>query len=163
MSLLEWCQWLQDTEFGTGLRESLYLFSIIEGTHVLGLAMSVGAVMWFDLRLTGVKMRHQSVSEVFAHLKPLMVVGFTLMFVTGTLLFWANAARCYESTYFRIKVILLVLAGLNMLAFHLTIDRRRGEWDKAPTPPFPARLAGILSLVIWTGVIAAGRIMAYNL
>ena len=163
MSLLELCQWLQDTQIGTGIRESLWVFPIIEGTHVLGLALSVGAVMWFDLRLAGVKLRHQSVSEVFSHLKPLMAIGFTLMFVTGTLLFWANAARCYESTYFRIKMILLVLAGLNMLAFHLTIDRRRNEWDKAPTPPFPARLAGILSLVIWTGVIAVGRIMAYNL
>ena len=163
MSLHELCQWLQDTQVGTGIRESVWLFPILEGTHVLGLSLSVGTVMWFDLRLIGVKMRHQSVSEVFEQLKPWMLTGFTLIFITGGLLFCSYAARCYVNGYFLAKMALLVLAGVNTLAFHLTIDRRRAEWDKAPTPPLSARLAGILSLVIWTGVIVVGRIMAYNL
>jgi len=162
VSLLELCQWIQDTQIGTGIRESIYVFPIIEGTHVLGLALSIGTVMWLDLRLLGIAMRRQSVSEVFGQLKPWMRIGFAVMFTTGGLLFWANAARCYPSTYFRIKIVLLLLSGVNVLVYHRTIDRRRSEWENGPIP-LQARLAGLLSLILWTGVIAAGRIMAYTL
>jgi hypothetical protein len=85
------------------------------------------------------------------------------MIVTGTLLFAARAADAFASTYFRIKVGLLVLGALNVLIFHRTIDRQRERWDTAATPPLRARIAGLISLILWFSIIAAGRIMAYNL
>ena len=93
MSLLEVCQWIQDTQIGTAIRESLLLFSFIEGAHVLGLGLSVGTVIWFDLRLIGVIMRDEPVSEVFDQIKPWMFAGFALMSITGELLFWSYAAK----------------------------------------------------------------------
>jgi hypothetical protein len=161
MSLLEVCIWIHDSWIGTGIRESVYLFPIVEATHVIGLALSVGTVMCFDLRLLGLTMRNQSVSEVFGQLRPWMLGGFSIMFLTGSLLFSSVAVDAYSNTSFRVKMLLLLLAGINILVFHSTIDRRRHEWDKAPIPPFQARLAGLLSLILWMSVIAAGRLFAY--
>jgi len=84
------------------------------------------------------------------------------MFVTGGLLFWSQAERCYVSGYFLLKMILLALAGINVAVYYFTIDRTRDEWGKGPIPPMPARIAGFISIVLWAGVIAAGRIVAYT-
>ena len=162
-ALLRACEWLQSTEFATSLRESGYVYPAVEGSHVLGLALSVGVVMWFDLRLAGIAWKQRPVSEVFLRLRPLMFVGFALMFATGALLFSARATEAFNSFYFRTKMALLVLGGVNVVLFHLTIDRRRAEWDALQPPPLQARLAGIVSLLLWFAIIAAGRIMAYNL
>lgn len=139
------------------------MFPIIESSHVLGLAFSVGTVVWFDLRLIGASMRRYSVSETFGYVKPWMFGGFLVMMITGGFLFWSHALRCYESTYFLIKLVLLLLAGINIAVFHSTIDRSRAEWDKAPIPPLRARLSGLTSLVLWLAIVAAGRLMAYTL
>lgn len=163
MTLLEWCQWLQETAFSTSIRSSGYLYPFLEGTHVLGLALSVGTILWFDLRLLGVTMRRDRVSDVFNQLWPWMTAGFVVMVTTGTLLFSSRPADAYVSTYFRIKIGLLVLGALNVAIFHTTIDRQREQWDTAEVPPFRARMAGLVSLILWFSIIAAGRIMAYNL
>jgi len=163
MSLLDWFQWLQETPFSTAIRTSSYLYPLLEGTHVLGLAFSVGTILWFDLRLLGVTMRRDRVSEVFTQLRPWMSAGFLVMIVTGSLLFMSRPADAYVSTYFRIKFGLLILGALNVIIFHATLDRQRERWDTAEIPPFRARLAGLLSLILWFSIVAAGRIMAYNL
>jgi hypothetical protein len=163
LTLLQWCQWLESTDLATSIRESAYLYPFIEGSHVLGLALSVGTVIWFDLRLIGVSFRRESVSLLFAQLRPWILIGFAIMFVTGGLLFAARAGEVFSSVYFRVKLGLLLLGGLNVLVFHGTIDRRRDEWDSAPRPPLQVRIAGGLSLLLWFAIIAAGRVMAYNL
>jgi hypothetical protein len=94
---------------------------------------------------------------------PFSLFGFVIMFVTGILIFWANAERCYTSIFFRIKILALVLAGVNALVFQLTTYRSMAEWDKAPVPPLRARFAGLTSLILWISIIAAGRTMAYKL
>jgi hypothetical protein len=163
MSLFEMCQWIESSPSSTALRESIWVFPIIESSHVLGLAFSVGTAVWFDLRLAGVSMRRYSVSETFAYVRSWMFAGFGLMVITGVFLFWSHALQCYSSTYFRIKLVLLLLAGLNIAIFHWTIDRRRMDWDKAPLPPPQARFAGFASLLLWMSIVAAGRLMAYTL
>ena len=163
MSLLEICQWIQESQFAITIRESNYAFPYIEGTHVLALSLSIGTIMWFDLRLAGVLFRNQPVSVVFNQLRPFFFTGFPIMFITGIFLFIAHAAQCYSSNYFRVKLLLILLAGLNVLLFHSTIDRRRAEWDKSPFPPFQARVAGFLSLFFWVSIMAAGRLFAYYL
>lgn len=161
MSVAEWLQALERTRIGEVVRESA--FPYIEGTHVLGLALSVGTVVWFDLRLLGAVMRTRPVSEVFENLRGWMIAGFGVMFLTGALLFTAHATKAYANPYFRLKLALLLLAAVNTGIFHLTIDRRRAEWNDALTPPLAARAAGLASLVLWFSVIAAGRIMAYGI
>ena len=163
VDLLELCRWLENTWWATAVRESGYVYPFVEGSHVMALALSVGAVLWFDLRLLGWTMRDDRVSDVFRQVRPWMLLGFAVMFVTGVLLFAARATDAFASPYFRLKLALLVLGAVNIVLFHTTIDRRRDEWDTAGRPPGRARLAGGVSLVLWFAIIAAGRIMAYNL
>ena len=163
MDLLAYSRWLEDTWWATAIRESGYVYPFVEGSHVMALAFSVGAVLWFDLRLLGWTMRDDRVSDVFSQVRPWMFFGFAVMLVTGVLLFAARATDAYESNYFRLKLALLVLGGVNIVLFHTTIDRRRDEWDAAGRPPVRARLAGGVSLVLWFAIIAVGRVMAYNL
>ena len=130
---------------------------------LLGLSLLVGTIFLFDLRLLGVGLRRYSVSETFDYVRPWMFGGFALMMVTGASLVWAHAVQAYGSGYFRVKLMLLVLAGANIAAFHSTIDRQRVDWDHLPVPPLRARVAGAASLVLWFGIVAVGRLMAYTL
>ena len=156
------CQWLQDSSLGTSLRESIWAFPIVEGTHLLGIALSVGTLLVLDLRLAGFLFQREPVSGVTRAVMPVSMFGFAIMFLTGILLFWCQAVKAWGSVYFKIKIALLILAGINALIFELTLRKRLAVWDHDPVPPLHARLTGILGLVLWTGVICAGRTMAYN-
>jgi hypothetical protein len=158
----DWCIQLQATWFSTSIRESLLLFPYLDGTHLLGLAIMLGPSMMLDLRLIGVLWKRDPVSKVASRFLPITLAGFVLVISAGLLLFISEPVKCYESGYFRIKMGLIVLAAINAFVFHTTIDRRRSEWDTLLPPPAQARLAGILGLLLWTGVIFAGRYMAYN-
>jgi hypothetical protein len=156
------CKWLYWSSVGEGIRESVWVFPIVEGTHLLGIALSVGLLCWFDLRLLGVVLKDQPVSRVWEKVMPVAFIGFALMFVTGLLLFWAEALSAYHSVHFWIKMVLLALAGVNALRFESTAHRNMAEWDLAPVPPLQARLTGAFSLILWTAIIITGRTMAYN-
>ena len=162
-AILAFCTWLQDTSIGTSIRESTLMFPILEGTHLLGLAFMMAPVLMYDLRLTGLLWRSDPVSKVKWQFLPITIAGAVLMVVTGALLFWSEPVKCYNSTYFRVKVVALFLATINVFVFHTTIDRTTAEWDMTLPPPVRARIAGFLSMVLWAGVIFAGRYTAYNL
>jgi uncharacterized membrane protein YbaN (DUF454 family) len=91
-----------------------------------------------------------------------MFAGFVVMVITGVLLFYAIPVRSYQSVWFRMKVVLLILAGLNAWTFHNTVYRNVRDWDVTEAVPRRARLAGIASLVLWAGIIVFGRMIAYN-
>jgi hypothetical protein len=155
--------WMQNSGIGTGIRESIWLFPIVETTHVLALALSVGVLIWFDLRLMGWGMKHQPVSQVHKQVMPLAFIGFVIMTISGVLLFWSEPVKCYTSGFFRAKVLFLVLAGINAGIFELRTKKSIEDWDKYPVPPMKARMAGLISILSWAAVIIAGRATAYNL
>ena len=158
----EWCARLEATSLSTRIRESEYFWWFVEGGHLLALAMMLGPAMMLDLRLIGVMWTGDPVSKVESRFLPVTVAGFFIVVTTGLLLFISEPVNCYESSYFRIKMCLILLAGLNAFVFHATIDRRRSEWDNVLPTPAGARIAGILGLLLWTAVIFAGRYMAYT-
>ena len=166
MSLLSFlpslCETIQASRVGTDLRESIFMFPLVETSHVMGLTVSVGLILMTDLRLIGRVMRSEPASEVMHQLRPWMMAGFISMFLSGFLLFWAEAAKCYRSPTFRIKMIFLFLAGVNALFFETGIGRRVAAWDQVD-PPRRAKVAGWTSLICWTGVIIFGRWTAYGL
>jgi len=163
MSILAICAWLQDMPLATSLRESQFMFPLVEGTHLLGLALMMAPVAMLDLRLAGVLWKDEQATKIRNQFLPVTFTGFGVMIVTGLLLFWSEAVKCWSSKYFKLKLIVLVLAGLNALLFHSTVDRRMSLWDNDSTPPFRARFAGFMSLLLWTAVIFTGRYTAYNL
>jgi hypothetical protein len=163
MSILSVCEWLESTEVGVLVRESLYGFPILAAIHILGLTVSVGTLVWFDLRLAGVTMPRCPVSSLYRRLIPWTLVGFGLMFLSGLLLFTGFATKAYGNVYFRIKLTAIVLAGVNALVYHRMTERRIAHWNDAARPPMPARLAGVISIVVWTIAIMAGRMMSYTM
>jgi hypothetical protein len=162
MSLLPFCQWLAETSGSIALHESLYMYPLVESAHVLTLCLFLGMAIMFDLRLLGFTLVGVPMTEIRRRLGPWMVAGFIVMVMTGVMLFYAIPIRSYHSIFFRIKVVALMLAGLNAFVFHTTTDRRLEEWDRDPVPPRAARRAGATSLVLWAVIVVAGRMIAYN-
>ena len=163
MPVLSWCHWLQNTPFATGIRQSDLLFPLIEGSHIMALSLSVGLILLFDLRLLRLAFTGESVAMVMEQFVPWSLPGFAAMFATGLLLFIAQAEKVYLNTFFRFKLALLVLAGLNAWFYQVKFYPKMAEWDKVGVVPWGARISGALSLIIWAGVIALGRTMAYEL
>ena len=162
MSLLTLCEWLESTRWSIALHESQYAYSIVESVHVWALCLFVGFAIVLDLRLVGATLRRIPVSELAARLLPWTMLGFIVMVMSGVLLFYAIPVRSYHNVFFRVKLVLLLLAGINVWVFHSGIYRRVQEWDLAPRPPRRARVAGALSLVLWLAIIFSGRMIAYN-
>lgn len=160
--ILDFFQWMGDTWWSTGLHESRYAYDLIESVHVWTLCLFFGLTVMFDLRLLGWVMREVPVSEVARRFLPWTIFGFIIMVISGAVLFSAIPLRSYQSIFFRAKMLMLVLAGVNVLIFHSGVYRRVEKWDLAAVPPRRARVAGALSLVLWIGVVLAGRMIAYN-
>ena len=162
MHLVNLFQWLQDTAFSTWLRESNWPFPIIETVHILGLSLSVGTVMWIDLRLLGLGTSRFRVSEIVGQLEAWAIRGFGVMFVSGLLLFVAEPMKCYSTTSFRLKALMLVLTWLNVWYFHAKVYPSVAHWDEAAVLPWKPKVVGSVSLVLWFGIIVAGRWTAYR-
>ena len=155
-------EWLGNTPWSVALLESYYVWPLVESTHVLTLALFVGTAIMMDLRLVGVAFRGIPVSAFTGRLLPWTRLGFAVMVATGLLLFYSSPLRYYHNLFFRIKVVLLVLAGINIWLFHTRIHRTIHRWDDDFRAPRAARVAGLVSLVVWTGVVFSGRLVAYN-
>jgi hypothetical protein len=152
LPLLRLCQWLQQTPISVSIRESTWVFPILDAVHCTGIILVAGTIVIVDLRLLGFGMRRAPVSSLIAQVLPWTLSGFAFMFITGSLLAWAEPIKLYHSVFFRWKLLFLVLAGLNALFFHY-----------AALTPARARLAGAVSIVCWISVIAAGRAIGYEL
>ena len=155
-------EWLQRTAVAVSIRDSLYTFPVLESIHVVGLALVFGTIAILDLRLLGVASTDRPVSRLMADLLKWTWAAFAVTALTGGLMFSTNALVYFHNTFFRAKMILLVLAGLNMLVFELTARRTMAQWDASATTPRVAKIVATLSLVIWVGVIAAGRVIGFT-
>ena len=161
MPVNSFLQWLQDSSFSAALRDSTWAEPVIETIHVLTLTVFLGFTVLLDLRLLGFAMRHRRVSEVFEELNPPIIGAFLMMLATGALLFCGDPVAFYGTIFFRAKMIMLILAVLNILVFSSTLGRRIGQWEQDPNTPAMAKLAAVLSLVLWAAIVAAGRAIAY--
>jgi len=159
--LLHLCEWLAGTAIGTGIRESDNLFSVIETIHVLGITITAGTITIVDMRILGFVFTRYAVADVMRPLVTITWLGFLVMLTTGVLLFWSEADKLYFNTAFRLKLSLLLLAGLNQWMFQRTYAGRLANWNESFIPPARARFAAWLSLGMWAWIIVLGRAIAY--
>ena len=131
-----------------------WAFPIVESLHFMGLALSIGTIAIVDLRLLGIGMRRQTASQLAADLDPWTRSGLAVMLITGPLMFSADAVVYHNNPAFQFKMTCLLLA----LLFHFTIHRKVTRSDVSP---MAARLAGGLSLALWTAVVGGGRMIAF--
>lgn len=163
MSPLQLAEWLEATSIARWVQESLYGFAIVVAVHILALTISVGTVIWFDLRLLGVSMVGVPASKLYRQLWPWLLGGFALMFISGGILFAAYATAAYGNVYFRVKLTALLVAGLNAFVYHRVTERQIARWDEARRPPLRVRAAGLISIAMWAVAIVAGRMMSYTI
>jgi hypothetical protein len=162
MSILQMCQWIGNTPMSIGIRESTWIYPIIESVHVLGLTLFLGLLLLWDTRLMGIVLTRVAVSALWRQLFPWIAAGALIVAVSGTLLFVSDPVKFYGNVFFRVKVVALALAVANAAAYHLGIERRLAQWDTSAMTPRAARIAGATSLALWTIVVVVGRLIAYN-
>ena len=155
--VLAFCKWLEQTSIGAAVRQSLWLFPAIETVHLLGMTALLATIGAFDLRLVGFILRGARVSSLSRRLLPWAWAGFAAQVITGALLFSSEATHMVVNPAFRVKMILIILAGAHALVFHLATRRTIPAWDAKIPPPAAVRIAGLISLLLWIGVVAAGR------
>ncbi len=167
--LMEWLQYVPGaaegepwTSWSQLYAGSLHLWALTEGTHVVSLMLFAGTILMVDLRMLGVLFTYVPYSTLNNRVLPLTVFGFVLVFVTGLLLFYSNPLHYYHSVWFRVKSIFFLAAAANILWFHTRIQKTLPQWDNAPSPPTPVKLAAAISLVSWSLVIVFGRLTAFN-
>jgi uncharacterized protein DUF6644 len=148
------CEWLASTWLGMQVSENY--FPQIESIHVIGLAGVFGSIALVDLRLLGLANQRLSITYLSNQVLPWTWRSFFLAAITGTLMFIGNATTYYDNVPFRIKMVLLLLVGLNMTIYQFGTFRNVTAWDTGPTPA-GARFAGAASLLLWTGIVTFGR------
>lgn len=158
-AVLTWLQW---SVLGEIVRGTAFLYPTLESLHILGIAVLVGPAFTFDLRLLGVGQRLVSVTSAARYLLPISHIGLAGSLITGVALLSAQPIVVAGSDAAPWKLGLLLLAGLNILVFHRGAYRRVSEWTDAAVTPIAARAAAGVSLISWTGVIFAGRFLAYT-
>jgi hypothetical protein len=153
---------LEALPLALSIRESPWIFPTVETAHVFALTVVVGSIGMLDLRLLGLRTCDREVRDLAREILPWTWSFFLLAVFTGSLMFVAKAMTYAHNLPFQIKLVLLALAGGNMLAFHMTTYRSVSSWGVHATPPFPARLAGGLSLLFWISVVVAGRWIGFT-
>jgi hypothetical protein len=157
MSLLPFFQWCDSTWIGVTIRESKYLFPIIETVHLLGLTLLLGTTIVISLRLLGLGMRRQSVAQMAEDLAPWTIASLIVMLSTGVLLFLSEALKCYDSPPFRLKMALLLAAIL----YQFTIYRRFTQSSKTASMRIWPGVIAVISLGLWFGVGLMGRAIGF--
>jgi hypothetical protein len=156
-------QSLENAGFATAIREGSILFPWIECVHVLALTLVIGSIAVVDLRLIGLTSRDRGVADITAAVLPVTWTAFVCAVITGVLMFSSNATTYGPNIYFRIKMALLVLAGINMGVYHLAVSRGVAQWRTAQATPTRARIVGAVSLCLWLGIVAAGRWIGFTI
>lgn len=163
MDITPFLNTLEASAPAAAIRESLVLFPLVEAVHVIGLALVFGTIMIVDLRILGLASRQRVYRTVASELLKWTWATFALTALTGALMFITNPVTYFENGYFRAKMILLVLAGVNMLIFHFTTSGTMERWEDARPSPTAAKIAATLSLCLWIGIIAMGRMIGFSI
>ena len=156
MSLSPLWAWLESLSLASYIGES-WLFPFLESLHVITAAFVVGSILMVDLRLLGLAARSHSVSRITTEVVPWTLGAFALSALTGAGMFITRAGHYADNRAFQIKLVLLVLAGLNMAVFHLGTSRSMARWDGTAVTTGASRFAGGSSILLWVGVMLAGR------
>ena len=149
--------WLQASSLAVFIHKTPWAFTTIELVHVAAISLVIGTIAIVDLRLLGFASAKRPFTELAKAVLPSTWGAFVIAVLAGSLLFISQATAYFENTAFRIKIFLIVLAGINMLVFELITVRSVQKWELDQSPPLPAKLAGGISLACWVLVVIFGR------
>lgn len=159
----EYLEALGNSQIGVFMAENPSAFPWVETFHVMAITTVIGVIAIVDLRLIGVASTSYPVSRLTKSLLPLTWIAFACAVVTGLLLFSSQPLTYYDNFAFRMKMVLLVAAGFNMVVFHLLTMRGIALWDRDAPVPVAAKVAGILSILIWILIVIFGRWVGFTM
>lgn len=157
MDLLATFQWLEDTAIGAAIRESLWLFPVIEAVHLLALALLGGTILLVDLRLLGLGLRSEAVASLAHSTRPWLVGALLTMVATGVPMFLSEAIKCYYSPPFWYKMGFLLVATIYTFTVRSKVTRANPD----RLGPVWGRLAAVVSMGLWFCVGFSGRWIAF--
>ena len=143
------------------IAESAWAFPAIETIHVLAGALTVGTVFFMDLRLLGLASVKQRYAALRREVLPWAWLAFGVAVVSGFLMFISQATEYFANDAFRTKLILLLLAGVNMMIFELIVARDAGDWDARARRS--GKFAALLSLALWVSIVFFGRRVGFTM
>ncbi|MGJ4944688.1 DUF6644 family protein [Bradyrhizobium sp. HKCCYLS1011] len=153
----------EESGVAAAIRENDTLFPFIESVHVIAICLVVGTIFALDLRLLGLASVGRPVSRLASAILPVTWGAFAVAAASGFLLFISNATKYLANGYFDAKIILICAAGLNMIIFHAISAKDLPQWETQAVPPLRARLAGLLSILLWITVVACGRWIGFTM
>lgn len=142
--------WLQHTAAAEAIRSVPWPIPVIEIFHIAGMVLVFGTILILNLRIFGLILRSEPVSEIAQDLTPLTLTGLVVQLVSGSLLFMVSAMKFTENPIFRIKIALVIAA----VAYHFSVHRRIAIAQE--TQASPLRLSAAVSLVLWASVVLGG-------
>ena len=160
-TIRSWFEWVDMFESSIAFRESFYVYPAFLTTHVITVCMFAGLIMMMDLRLLGVGNTGSSITQVQKRLFPWQMVTMVLSMSSGLMLFYGQPMRFYPNVFFWIKMVMIALTGVNAIAFHRLTYQTVNAWDSGVVP-MGSKVSGLLSIVLWSAVIVAGRLIAYD-
>jgi hypothetical protein len=155
-----WLRWLEGSVVAVAMRQWLWLYPTVEIVHIFGFVILVGAAAMFDLRLLGLS-RQLPVVDMAQHLLRWARLSLLMVVPSGLLMFMAHATEMAENPAFRLKLLLIAVAILNAARFHRGPFKSVRNWNQYVAIPATAKIAAVFSLILWAGVIACGRLLAY--
>jgi hypothetical protein len=153
---------IHDSGVGEWMRSSLKAMPVVEALHVLAATTVFGTVLIVDLRLLGIPSLKRQITRIESEVIRLTWCAFAVAVVTGVLMFAANAQTYFINTAFRLKLLAILAAGLNMLVFETLSRRDIAAWDSGVSPPRAARIAGLLSILLWITVLVLARWIGFT-
>jgi hypothetical protein len=162
-SITDFLTALEATPLSFFIRESVWAFPTIESVHVIAVALVVGMIAIVDLRLLGLASTRHAVTGLSRDVLPWTWTAFVFAVVAGTLMFVSQPVDYFGNTAFRIKILLLLFAGLNMLVFQLITYRSVADWDRDTPVPLAGKIAGAVSLTCWVAIVFFGRQIGFTM
>lgn len=152
-------QAIEGSTINNWILSSYWLWPSLEILHFIGLSLLLGAMLVVDLRLAGF-FRQISIMDVHS-LLPWATIGFVINLTSGVLFFLGDPGRYAINIGFRIKMILVLIAGLNALWFIWRLNPRLASWGEHGDTPGEAKMVAWISLLAWFGVLLLGRLIPY--
>ena len=161
--MLSYFEWLDGLQISTTLKQSGWMFPAIESVHIVAVTLVVGSIWIVDLRLLGITSRKRPVTALTTEILPWTWGFYAVGFVTGFLMFLSKPVSYYHDNYFWYLLLFNVIAAINMLVFHIFAYHSVHLWDRDVPTIVGAKIAGILSILLWAAVVFCGRWIGYTL
>jgi len=160
-SLHDFCAWLEQTPLSQAIQSAGWIVPTVQTVHILSIAAVMSSVLMIDLRLIGILGRDQPLARVSERFRPVIWWTLPILLATGIVMITGEPARSLESPVFQLKMALLLAAIMVTLSYQVPLGRDSSYWDLSVIRRAAARIIAVLSLLLWTGIVFAGRWIAY--